>query len=125
MKPPFHGTFMTKFQCDSLVRPRLMWPRGRRPEYPASMKAEETFGLFDQNQDLPRKSEILAGFMSAVVPGSGYIYTEHYGDGITAFLINALAIAGTVTAVCNKNYAEAAIVGSIGRHVEVISKKDY
>jgi len=84
------------------------------PDYPASMRAEETLGMFDQYQSLPRKSEILAGFMSAVVPGSGYIYAEHYGDGITAFLINALAIAGTVTAVCNENYAVAAIVGGIG-----------
>jgi len=84
------------------------------PDYPASMRAKETFGLFDQYQDLPKKSEILAGIMSAVVPGSGYIYAEHYGDGITAFLINALAIAGTVTAVYNENYAVAAIVGGVG-----------
>ena len=84
------------------------------PDYPASMKADETLGLFDQYQNLPRKSEVLAGIMSAVVPGSGYIYAEHYGDGITAFLINALAIAGTVTAVNNENYAVAAIVGGVG-----------
>ncbi|MFH0997562.1 MAG: tetratricopeptide repeat protein [Pseudomonadota bacterium] len=84
------------------------------PDYPASMRAAETLGLFDQYRDLPRKSELLAGIMSAVVPGSGYIYAEHYGDGITAFLINALAIAGTVTAVCNENYAVAAIVGGVG-----------
>jgi hypothetical protein len=84
------------------------------PDYPASIRAKETLGLFDQYQDLPRKSEILAGIMSAVVPGSGYIYAEHYGDGITAFLINALAIAGTVTAVYNENYAVAAIVGGVG-----------
>ena len=84
------------------------------PDYPASLKAKETFRLFDQYQNLPRKSETLAGIMSAVVPGSGYIYAEHYGDGITAFLINALAIAGTVTAVHNENYAVAVIVGGIG-----------
>lgn len=84
------------------------------PDYPASKRANETLRLFDQYQDLPKKSETLAGILSAVVPGSGYIYAEHYGDGITAFLINALAIAGTVTAVYNENYAVAAIVGGIG-----------
>jgi len=84
------------------------------PDYPASLRAEETLGLLDQYQSLPRKSEFLAGALSAVVPGSGYIYAEHYGDGITAFLINALAIAGTVTAACNENYAVAAIAGGIG-----------
>ncbi len=84
------------------------------PDYPAAMRAKETLRLFDQYQDLPRKSEALAGIMSAVVPGSGYIYAEHYGDGITAFLINALAIAGTVTAVYHENYAVAGIVGAVG-----------
>jgi outer membrane protein assembly factor BamD (BamD/ComL family) len=84
------------------------------PEYPGSLRAKEALRLFDQYQDLPRKSETLAGIMSAVVPGSGYIYAEHYGDGITAFLINALAIAGTVTAVYHENYAVAGIVGGIG-----------
>jgi TolA-binding protein len=84
------------------------------PDYPGSRKAKEAIGLLDQYQDLPRKSEALAGIMSAVLPGSGYIYAEHYGDGITAFLINALAIAGTVTAVYHENYAVAGIVGGIG-----------
>jgi tetratricopeptide (TPR) repeat protein len=84
------------------------------PDHPASIKAKETFTLFDQYQNLPRKSETLAGIMSAVIPGSGYMYAEHYGDGITAFLINALAIVGTVTAVHNDNYAVAAIVGGVG-----------
>ncbi len=84
------------------------------PDYPGSKKAKEAIGLLDHYQQLPRKSEALAGIMSAVLPGSGYIYAEHYGDGITAFLINALAIAGTVTAVYHENYAVAGIVGGIG-----------
>jgi tetratricopeptide (TPR) repeat protein len=84
------------------------------PEYPGSLRAKEALGLLDQYENLPRKSETLAGIMSAVLPGSGYIYAEHYGDGITAFLINALAIAGTVTAVYQENYAVAGIVGGVG-----------
>ena len=84
------------------------------PDHPASIQARETIVLLDQYRNLPIKSEILAGVMSAIVPGSGYVYAEHYGDGITAFLINALAVAGTITAVGNENYAVAAIVGGIG-----------
>jgi len=84
------------------------------PDYPGSKKAKEALGLLDQYENLPRKSEALAGIMSAVLPGTGYIYAEHYGDGITAFLINALAIAGAVTAVYHENYAVAGIVGGIG-----------
>jgi TM2 domain-containing membrane protein YozV len=70
--------------------------------------------LLDRYQELPEKSPVLAGIMSAVLPGSGYFYAEHYGDGITAFLINGLFIAGTVAAINQENYAVAGIVGGIG-----------
>ena len=52
--------------------------------------------------------------MSAIIPGSGYLYAGHYGDGITAFLINGLFIAGTITGIHQENYAVGAIVGGIG-----------
>jgi len=84
------------------------------PDYLGSTKATDAMKLLDQYQNRPAKSEALAGIMSAVVPGSGYFYAGHYGDGITAFLINGLAIAGTVTAIYQENYAVAAIVGGIG-----------
>lgn len=84
------------------------------PDYLDSTKATDAMKLLDQYQNLPTKSEALAGIMSAVVPGSGYFYAGHYGDGITAFLINGLTIAGTVTAIYQENYAVAAIVGGIG-----------
>jgi TolA-binding protein len=86
----------------------------RYPDYPGSGKAGEAMRLLDQYQNLPGKSEALAGIMSAVIPGSGYFYAEHYGDGITAFIINALAIAGTVTAITHENFAVAGIVGGVG-----------
>jgi outer membrane protein assembly factor BamD (BamD/ComL family)/TM2 domain-containing membrane protein YozV len=84
------------------------------PGYLGTTEAKEAMKLLDQYQALPRKSEVLAGMMSAVLPGSGYFYAERYGDGITAFLINGLAIAGTVTAIYQENYAVAAVVGGIG-----------
>jgi hypothetical protein len=52
--------------------------------------------------------------MSAIIPGSGYMYAGHYGDGITAFLINGLFIAGTIPGIRQENYAVGAIVGGIG-----------
>jgi tetratricopeptide (TPR) repeat protein len=84
------------------------------PDHPGASRVRQTFALFDQYQGLSRKSETLAGIMSTVLPGSGYIYAEHYGDGITAFLISALSIAGAVTAVHHENFAVAGIVGGIG-----------
>lgn len=70
--------------------------------------------LLDQHQGLPQKSPVTAGVMSALVPGSGHIYAGHYGDGITAFFLNGLFIAGTVMAAQQENYALATVVGVIG-----------
>jgi TolA-binding protein len=93
---------------------RLEWLTDRYPEYPGSKNAKEAMALIDQYPRLPEKSETLAGVMSAVLPGSGYIYADRVGDGITAFLINALFIAGTIAAINAENYAVAGIVGGIG-----------
>lgn len=40
-----------------------------------------------RKKNLESKSPALAAIMSAVVPGLGKVYTENYGDGITAFLM--------------------------------------
>lgn len=86
----------------------------RYPGRPDEENVREAAALIDRYQELPEKSPVLAGVMSAILPGSGYIYAEHYGDGITAFLINGLFIAGTVTAIHQENYAVAGIVGGVG-----------
>lgn len=48
------------------------------------------FVFYDLKKNPPYKSETLAGIFSAIIPGSGKIYTENYGDGITAFLLTGL-----------------------------------
>lgn len=56
-------------------------------------------GLYDFNdisalaeigKSLPRKSELLGGCLSAVIPGSGKIYTGDWGDGIYSFLVTSV-----------------------------------
>jgi TolA-binding protein/TM2 domain-containing membrane protein YozV len=86
----------------------------RYPDHLGEENVREALALLDRYQELPEKSPVLAGVMSAILPGSGYIYAEHYGDGITAFLINGLFIAGTITAIHQENYAVAGIVGGVG-----------
>lgn len=86
----------------------------RYPAHPGVQSVREAEALLDRYRELPEKSPALAGVLSAILPGSGYIYAEHYGDGITAFLINGLFIAGTITAIHNENYAVAGIVGGVG-----------
>ena len=85
--------------------------------YPQDARAErvrQTIALLDRVGELPRKSPAVAGMMSAVVPGSGYMYAGRYGDGIVALIVNGAFIAGTVAAIHQENYAVAAIVGGIG-----------
>jgi tetratricopeptide (TPR) repeat protein len=85
--------------------------------YPQDSRAErvrQTITLLDRDGEMPRKSPAVAGVMSAVVPGSGYMYAGRYGDGVVALIVNGLFIAGTVAAIHQENYAVAAIVGGIG-----------
>ena len=86
----------------------------RYPDHPVSAHGREAIPLLDQYEKLPQKSKTLAGVLSAILPGSGYIYAGRYGDGITAFLINALWIAGVVTGISAEYYAVAGIVAGVG-----------
>ena len=84
------------------------------PGIDVSRAAEQSLALAESIEGLPKKSPVLAAGMSAVLPGSGYIYAGQYGDGLTAFLVNAVFIAGTATAVHQRNYPTAYITGVIG-----------
>jgi len=77
-------------------------------------RVHQTVALLDRNREVPQKSPPIAGVMSAVVPGSGYMYAGRYGDGVVALIVNGLFIAGTVAAIHQESYAVAAIVGGIG-----------
>lgn len=77
-------------------------------------KVRDTISLLDRNLELPHKSPLAAGVLSAIVPGAGHVYAGHYVDGLTSFCLNGLFIAGTIAAVKNENYAEAGVVGVIG-----------
>ncbi len=68
---------------------------------PDSTKLFETFysdttsfnqiKTFYYNKFYPQKKDpVLAGTLSAIVPGLGKIYTQNYSDGITAFVVNGL-----------------------------------
>jgi tetratricopeptide (TPR) repeat protein len=47
-------------------------------------------GLLDQKTALPQKNPLLAGFLSAMVPGLGKIYTEEYGDAFFAAAVTGI-----------------------------------
>jgi tetratricopeptide (TPR) repeat protein len=79
-----------------------------------SGKVATALTLLPHDRELPRKSPLAAGILSAIIPGSGHVYAGHYGDGATALLLNGLFITGTVVAFRQENYAVAGIVGVIG-----------
>lgn len=60
--------------------------------------------------ELPHKSPMLAGAMSALLPGAGQAYTERYVDSITAFLLNALFLWGTIESASSGNEVTASIL---------------
>ncbi len=43
-----------------------------------------------EGMNLPRKSPIMAGLFSAVIPGTGKIYCGEYGDGIYSLMITGI-----------------------------------
>lgn len=43
-----------------------------------------------QGEQLPRKSKFLAGFMSAIIPGTGKMYCHRTTDGLTSLLVLGL-----------------------------------
>lgn len=51
---------------------------------------KDVLSFYNQKTNTGYKSETVAGLLSAIIPGSGKIYTENYSDGITAFLLTGL-----------------------------------
>ncbi len=58
-------------------------------KFPSDEKDNLNF-FYNYKYDPPYKSSLLAGLMSAIIPGSGKIYLGEIGDGITALLANSL-----------------------------------
>lgn len=63
---------------------------------------EKTINL---KKNVKYKNPKLAGFMSAVLPGSGQAYNGRYTDALGAFVLNALFISGTWLAFDDDNAA--------------------
>ena len=84
------------------------------PEDDRAANIPRSLSLLDVYEASPRKSTAVAGTLSAIVPGSGQLYAERYQDGLMAFAVNGLFIAGTIAAIDSENYALAGIVGGVG-----------
>lgn len=62
----------------------------------------------------PRRSPLLAGVLSAILPGAGYAYAGRPATGLTALIINGLFAWATFDAVRHEQYGIAAAAGFFG-----------
>ena len=110
------GLVMNAAEHDDIpkVRSELNDFQVNYPEKVSVPLTQDLYSLIDTYEAQPKKSPGLAGTMSAILPGSGQVYAKHYKDGLMAFAVNGLFIAGTIAAIDNENYALAGIVGGIG-----------
>jgi TolA-binding protein len=63
-----------------------------------------------EGEQLPRKSPVLAGLMSAIVPGTGHFYSGRWRDGTIALLLNGAFLAAGIEAVSAGNEAAAGVL---------------
>lgn len=82
--------------------------------HPARERVQEALVLLHAYDEMPRKSPTLAAVMSAILPGSGYVYARHSGDGVMAFAVNVLFALAEVVSFEAENYAAGAIIGGVG-----------
>jgi len=72
-------------------------------------KGEHLAQGLDRIQEVPQKSPLAAGVLSALLPGAGQVYCERYGEAAIAFLLNAVFIWGMVASFEREDY----VVGGI------------
>ncbi len=64
--------------------------------------------------NLPKRSSFLAGTLSSIIPGTGYIYCDRLGTGLTSFIINGLLIWTFQDAINKKQYGLATTTSFFG-----------
>jgi tetratricopeptide (TPR) repeat protein len=85
--------------------------------YPDQVWVPQVQGAFDLlagYEELPQKSEVLAGVLSGILPGAGYAYAGDYATGFMSLLVNGAFIAGTWTAFAQGLDALGVLAGGIG-----------
>ena len=81
---------------------------------PQKLVAENFSRSLKNFSNLPRRSPFWAGFSSTIIPGSGYIYCNRIGTGITSLIINGLLVWTISDAIRQEQYGLATLAGFLG-----------
>lgn len=73
----------------------------------------KNLSVLKKMQEQKKKSPFIAKLLS-VIPGGGYLYANHKGSALTAFIINSLLGYATYTSIKSKNYGVAGVCGFLG-----------
>jgi tetratricopeptide (TPR) repeat protein len=92
----------------------LTYMRDVRPADPNYGVSTKLLGSRDLLLGNPGRSPLMAGVLSAIIPGSGYIYCGRVTTGLVAFAVNGLLIWSIVDALHNGNYGIALALGFFG-----------
>ena len=74
---------------------------------------ENNLSLLKCIKEQKKKNPSIAKVLS-IIPGAGYLYTNHKGSALTALVINSLLGYATYTSVKSRNYGVAGICGFLG-----------
>jgi len=110
------GLSLTALELQDLAGSRQALGR-LASDYPHTAQGEaarDALPLVVDTETRPRKSPVAAGVFSALVPGSGQLYAGRPRDGLMAFLVNGLFIAGTAVAIDHDNGPAAVLLGAAG-----------
>lgn len=63
--------------------------------------------LFNESDNLPYKSKLIAKILSGILPGSGQLYAGNWGSGLNVFGLNSALGYVTIDSILDKNYVDA------------------
>lgn len=83
------------------------------PDWPLRERTTGFVQAMREPPELPSKSPLLAGSLSAVLPGAGSFYVGRYAEGSLAFFLTALLGYATVTSFDQDHVAAGTVFGAL------------
>ena len=84
------------------------------PDHPWDERVRQADTRLLEYQSLPEKSEVLAGSLSAILPGAGYAYAGDWATGVMSLAVNGAFFAATWTALAQGLEAVGILAGGVG-----------